>query len=84
MQSYVPQTILIRTYVTVHCTYLKRFLVFARIGANNMDPDQATPTGAARSGSTLIYFRISRPKTHVVGTQKNRLNEAVISNTQNL
>ena len=48
-----------------------------------MDPDQTTPAGAARSGSPLFYFRISHPKTHVVGTQKNFLNEMVILNTQN-
>ena len=30
------------------------------------------------------YFLISQSKTYVMGTQKNRLNETVLSSTQNI
>ena len=39
-----------------------------------MDPDQTTPS---------YFFSYFSPKTYLVGTQKNRLNETVILNTQN-
>ena len=37
-----------------------------------------------RGAQQKFNFLISQPKTYVVGTQKNRLNEMVLLSTQNI
>ena len=44
----------------------------------------AGPRALVKECETKIYFFYFAIKTYVVGTQKNRLNEAVLLSTQNI
>ena len=48
-----------------------------------LDPGPQLKVCNRKNRLTENYFLISQPKTYVVGTHKNRLNETVLLSTQN-